>query len=225
MIQFFHVYKQYFRSNEALSDINLSIKRGEFIFLTGASGAGKSTLLKLIYKEEEPSKGQILIDSVNSTLIPLARLYKLRRQIGIVFQDFKLLMNRTVQENVAVPLLVRGEKRAAIENKVNSTLALVGLSHRKRYLTSHISGGEQQRVAIARAVIGNPKILIADEPTGNLDTELSIEIIRIFEKINASGITTIIATHDLNLINLFPKRIVKLDKGQMVLDRMPEGAG
>jgi len=219
VIQFFHVYKQYLRSTEALSDINLEIERGEFIFLTGASGAGKSTLLKLIYKEEDPSKGQILIDSVNSTLIPARRLYRLRRQIGIVFQDFKLLMNRTVQENVAVPLLVRGEKRAAIENKVNSTLALVGLSHRKRYLTAHISGGEQQRVAIARAVIGNPKILIADEPTGNLDTELSIEIIRIFERINASGITTIIATHDLNLINLFPKRIIKLDKGQLVLDR------
>ena len=222
MIQFFHVYKQYFRSNEALSDINLAVERGEFIFLTGSSGAGKSTLLKMIYKEEEPSRGQILIDSVNSTLIPPARLYKLRRQIGIVFQDFKLLMNRTVQENVAVPLLVRGEKRALIENKVNSTLALVGLSHRKRYLTAHISGGEQQRVAIARAVIGNPKIIIADEPTGNLDTELSIEIIRIFEKINASGITTIIATHDLNLINLFPKRIIKLDKGQLVLDRPSE---
>ncbi len=219
MIQFFHVYKQYYRSNEALSDINLEIERGEFLFLTGASGAGKSTLLKLITKEEEPTKGQILIDSVNSTLIPRHRLYRLRRQIGIVFQDFKLLMNRTVQENVAIPLLVRGEKRAAIENKVNSTLALVGLSHRKRYLTAHISGGEQQRVAIARAVIGNPKILIADEPTGNLDTELSIEIIRIFERINASGITTLIATHDLNLINLFPKRIIKLDKGQLVLDR------
>jgi len=219
VIQFFHVYKQYYRSNEALSDINLEIERGEFLFLTGASGAGKSTLLKLITKEEEPTKGQILSDSVNSTLIPRHRLYRLRRQIGIVFQDFKLLMNRTVQENVAIPLLVRGEKRAAIENKVNSTLALVGLSHRKRYLTAHISGGEQQRVAIARAVIGNPKILIADEPTGNLDTELSIEIIRIFERINASGITTLIATHDLNLINLFPKRIIKLDKGQLVLDR------
>jgi len=219
VIQFFHVYKQYYRSNEALSDINLEIERGEFLFLTGASGAGKSTLLKLITKEEEPTKGQILSDSVNSTLIPRHRLYRLRRQIGIVFQDFKLLMNRTVQENVAIPLLVRGEKRAAIENKVNSTLALVGLSHRKRYLTAHISGGEQQRVAIARAVIGNPKILIADEPTGNLDTELSIEIIRIFERINASGITTLIATHDLNLITLFPKRIIKLDKGQLVLDR------
>jgi cell division transport system ATP-binding protein len=205
VIQFFHVSKEYFR-NEALSDINLAIGRGEFVFLTGASGAGKSTLLKLIYKEEEASKGQILIDSVNSTLIPHNKLYKLRRQIGIVFQDFKLLMNRT----------------ADVENKVNNALALVGLTFRKRYLTAHISGGEQQRVAIARAIIGNPKILIADEPTGNLDTNLSIEIIKIFERINANGITTIIATHDLNLMSLFPKRIIKLDKGQLVQDKKIE---
>jgi cell division transport system ATP-binding protein len=221
VIQFFHVSKEYFR-NEALSDINLAIGRGEFVFLTGASGAGKSTLLKLIYKEEEASKGQILIDSVNSTLIPHNKLYKLRRQIGIVFQDFKLLMNRTVHENVAIPLLVRGEKKADVENKVNNALALVGLTFRKRYLTAHISGGEQQRVAIARAIIGNPKILIADEPTGNLDTNLSIEIIKIFERINANGITTIIATHDLNLMSLFPKRIIKLDKGQLVQDKKIE---
>ncbi len=217
MIQFFHVSKQYL-GIDALSDLNLAIGRGEFVFLTGASGAGKSTLLKLIYKEEEPSKGQILIDSVNSTLIPANKLYRLRRQIGIVFQDFKLLMNRTVHENVAIPLLVRGEKGSDVEKKVNSTLALVGLSFRKRYLTGHISGGEQQRVAIARAIIGNPKILIADEPTGNLDTNLSIEIIKIFERINASGITTIIATHDLNLISLFPRRIIRLDKGQLMQD-------
>jgi cell division transport system ATP-binding protein len=221
VIQFFHVSKEYFR-NEALSDINLAIARGEFVFLTGASGAGKSTLLKLIYKEEEPSKGQILIDSVNSTLIPANKLYKLRRQIGIVFQDFKLLMNRTVHENVAIPLLVRGEKQADVEKKVNTALALVGLTYRKRYLTAHISGGEQQRVAIARAIIGNPKILIADEPTGNLDTNLSIEIIKIFERINANGITTIIATHDLNLMSLFPRRIIKLDKGQLVQDKRIE---
>ena len=199
MIQFFHVYKQYFRSNEALSDINLAIKRGEFIFLTGASGAGKSTLLKLIYKEEEPSKGQILIDSVNSTLIPAKRLYRLRRQIGIVFQDFKLLMNRTVQENVAVPLLVRGEKRAAIENKVNSTLALVGLSHRKRYLTSHISGGEQQRVAICRALMNDPDLILADEPTGQLDSGTAADIMKLFAALNERGKTVAVITHDAQI--------------------------
>ena len=222
MIQFFHVYKQYFKDSVALSDINISIDKGEFVFLTGASGAGKSTLLKLIYKEELPTKGQILIDSININLIPDNKLYKLRRQIGIIFQDFKLLMGRTVFENVAIPLIIRGERKSLIEKKVTGALALVGLSHRRRYLTAHISGGEQQRVAIARAVIGNPKIIIADEPTGNLDTELSIEIIKIFEKINTNGITTIIATHNLNLLNLFPRRTIKLDKGLVSKDRKTE---
>jgi len=224
MIQFFHVSKQYVKNYFALNDINISIEKGEFIFLTGASGAGKSTLLKLIYKEEMPSKGQILIDSVNINLIPDNKLYRLRRQIGIIFQDFKLLMNRTVLENVAIPLVVRGERKSIVDKKIDSVLTLVGLQHRKRYLTSHISGGEQQRVAIARAIIGNPKIIIADEPTGNLDTELTIEIIRIFERINASGITTIIATHDLNLLNLFPKRTIKLDKGLLLFDRPAEAS-
>ena len=223
MIQYFHVSKQYYKDQFALSDINLSIEKGEFVFLTGASGAGKSTLLKLAFKEELPSKGQILVDSVNIGLIPERKLYRLRRQIGVVFQDFKLLMDRTVYDNVAIPLLVRGEKKAVIEKKITSTLALVGLSHRRKYPTSHISGGEQQRVAIARAIIGSPKIVIADEPTGNLDTELSIEIIKIFERINANGITVIIATHDQNLINLFPKRLIKLDRGQLVFDKKAEG--
>ena len=222
MIQFFHVSKQYVKTSYALQDINLNIEKGEFVFLTGASGAGKSTLLKLIYKDELPNKGQILIDSININLIPHHKLFKLRRQIGIIFQDFKLLPDRTVFENVAIPLQVRGEKKTLIDKKVTNTLNLVGLSHRKRYLTAHISGGEQQRVAIARAVIGNPKIIIADEPTGNLDTELSIEIVKIFEKINANGITTIIATHDRNLINLFPKRVIKLDHGQITLDQTVE---
>ncbi len=225
MIQFFHIYKQYVKNSYALTDINLNIEKSEFVFLTGASGAGKTTLLKLIYKEETPSKGQILIDSVNINLIPDNRLYRLRRQIGIVFQDFKLLMNHTVQENVAIPLRVRGEKRSLIEKKVAGALSLVGLLHRRKYLTAHISGGEQQRVAIARAVIGNPKIIIADEPTGNLDTELSIEIIKIFERINANGITVIIATHDLHLLSLFPKRTIKLDRGLLAFDKHSEPSG
>lgn len=215
MIEFYHVSKQYVKDQFALEDVSLSIQKGEFIFLTGASGAGKSTLLKLIFKEELPSKGQILVDSTNITLIPSRELYRLRREIGIVFQDFKLLGNRTVFENVSIPLMVRGERKSSIEKMVNKSLAQVGLTHRKNYLPTHISGGEQQRVAIARAIVGNPKIIIADEPTGNLDTELSIEIFKIFEKINANGITTIIATHDLHLMNLFPKRIIKLDKGKM----------
>lgn len=223
MIQFFHVSKQYVKNQFALNDINLSIEKGEFAFLTGASGAGKSTLLKLVYREEYPTKGQILIDSTNINLIPDAKLFRLRRQIGIVFQDFKLLHNRTIFDNIAIPLLVRGEGKSSIEKKVSQALSLVGLAHRRRYLTSHISGGEQQRVAIARAIVGNPKILLADEPTGNLDTELSIEIIKIFERINNNGITVMIATHDLHLLNLFPKRLIKLDKGQVILNQQQEG--
>ena len=216
MIEFYHVYKQYVKSQYALSDINLSIGKGDFIFLTGASGAGKTTLLKLIFKEELPTKGQILIDSANINLTPAKKLYKLRRKLGIVFQDFKLLDSRTIYENVAIPLIVRGERKTSIDKMVADALALVGLTHRKHYIPSHVSGGEQQRVAIARAIVGNPQILLADEPTGNLDTELSIEVLKIFERINANGITVLIATHDDFLMKLFPKRILKLDKGKLL---------
>jgi len=223
MIQFFHVSMHYLKDLPALDDITFSLEKGEFTFLTGASGAGKSTLLKLIYRAEYPTKGQILIDSSNINLLPAKKLHTLRRKIGIVFQDFKLLRDRTVHENIAIPLRVIGEKNAHIEKKVNNALSIVGLSHRKRYITAHISGGEQQRVAIARAIVGNPKILLADEPTGNLDTELSMEIIKIFERINQSGVTMIVATHDQFLLNLFSKRLIKLDKGRVILDRRPGG--
>ncbi len=218
MIDFYHIYKQYLKNQYALIDINLSIEKGEFVLLTGASGAGKTTLLKLIFKEELPTKGQILIDSLNINLIPPKKLYKFRRNLGIVFQDFKLLENRTVYENVAVPLQVRGERKSVIDRRVDDSLALVGLSHRKHYIPSHISGGEQQRVAIARAIVANPRLLIADEPTGNLDTELSIEIFKIFERINANGVTVLIATHDQHLITLFRKRVLKLERGRLISD-------
>jgi len=218
VIEFYHIYKQYVSDQYALSDISFSINKGEFAFLTGASGAGKTTLLKLIFKEELPSRGQILVDSLNINLIPHKLLYQLRRSIGIVFQDFRLLENRTVYENVAVPLVVRGEKRAIIDKKVMNALSLVGLTHRRNYIPTHISGGEQQRVAIARAIVGNPKIILADEPTGNLDTELSIEILRILERINANGITVLVATHDNHLMDLFPKRVLKLEKGRIASD-------
>lgn len=222
MIGFYHVYKQYVKESYAIYDINLSIEKGEFYFLTGASGAGKTTLLKLIYKEELPTKGQILIDSVNINLIPRKKLYKLRRKIGIVFQDFKLLYNRTVYENIAIPLVVRGYRKSYIDKMVKNSLSLVGLNHRKNYITSHISGGEQQRVAIARAIAGNPIIIIADEPTGNLDTELSIEILKIFEKINNNGITVLIATHDNNLIKMFSKKTIELKQGKLISSPIKE---
>ena len=218
MIEFYHVYKQYVGDQYALSDLSFSIKKGEFVFLTGASGAGKTTLLKLIFKEEMPSRGQILIDSININLIPSKLLYQLRRSLGIVFQDFRLLENRTVYENVAIPLVVRGEKKSVIDKKVMNALSMVGLTHRRNYIPTHISGGEQQRVAIARALVGSPKIVLADEPTGNLDTELSIEIFKIFERINANGITVVIATHDYYLLELFPKRTLKLEKSRLISD-------
>ena len=218
MIEFYHVSKQYVKNQYALNDINLTIEKGEFIFLTGSSGAGKTTLLKLVFKEEFPSKGQILIDSFNINLIPEKKLFKLRRGIGIVFQDFKLLNSRTIYENIAIPLVIRGERKSVIDKRVHSALSLVGLTHRRNYIPEHVSGGEQQRVAIARAIVGNPKIIIADEPTGNLDTELSIEILKIFERINSNGITIIIATHDKNLIKMFPKRVIRLEKGRLISD-------
>jgi cell division transport system ATP-binding protein len=218
VIEFYHIYKQYVSDQYALCDVSFSVEKGEFIFLTGASGAGKTTLLKLIFKEEQPSRGQILVDSLNVNLIPHKLLYQLRRSIGIVFQDFRLLENRTVYENAAIPLVVRGEKRSIIDKKVMNALSMVGLTHRRNYVPTHISGGEQQRVAIARAIVGNPKIILADEPTGNLDTELSIEIFRILERINANGITVLVATHDNHLLDLFPKRILKLEKGRIVSD-------
>lgn len=219
MIEFYHVSKQYVKNVWVLNDISINIKKGDFVFLTGVSGAGKTTLLKLIYKDEVPSKGQILIDSSNISLIHKKDVYKLRRDIGIIFQDFKLLNNRTIYENVALPLIIRGERKSLIEKRVSSALSLVGLSHRRNYFPMHVSGGEQQRAAIARAIVANPKIIIADEPTGNLDTELSIEIFHIFERINANGITVILATHDRHLLNLFPKRIISLDQGKIILDR------
>jgi cell division transport system ATP-binding protein len=218
VIEFYHIYKQYVSDQYALCDVSFSVNKGEFIFLTGASGAGKTTLLKLIFKEELPSRGQILVDSLNINLISHKLLYQLRRSIGIVFQDFRLLENRTVYENVAIPLVIRGEKRSIIDKKVMNALSMVGLTHRRNYVPTHISGGEQQRVAIARAIVGNPKIILADEPTGNLDTELSIEIFRLLERINANGITVLVATHDNHLLDLFPKRILKLEKGRIASD-------
>ncbi|MGE5341081.1 MAG: cell division ATP-binding protein FtsE [Candidatus Omnitrophota bacterium] len=218
MVEFYHVYKQYVDDQLALTDVSFTIQKGEFVFLTGASGAGKTTLLKLIFKEEFPSRGQILIDSVNTNLIPANQLYQLRRNLGIVFQDFRLLQNRTIYENIALPLIVRGEKKSAIDRMVMAALTLVGLTHRKNYIPMHISGGEQQRVAIARAIVGNPRILIADEPTGNLDTELSIDVFRMFERIHATGITVIIATHNTHMMELFPRRVLRLEKGALIAD-------
>ncbi len=221
MIQLFNVCKAYQRDQNALSDITLKIEKGEFVFLTGASGAGKSTLLKLLYCAERPTRGQILVNGRNITRYGAARIPYLRRNYGIVFQDFKLLVRRTVFENVAFPLEVHGRKRIEISKKVYQTLKSVGLEHRLNYYPLQLSGGEQQRVAVARALVVDPLILLADEPTGNLDPEVTLDIMELFKSANARGTTIIMATHDRNLIRKFPRRIVSLAAGRLAVDDLP----
>jgi len=221
MIQLFNVCKAYQRDQNALSDITLRIEKGEFVYLTGASGAGKSTLLKLLYCAERPTRGQILVNGRNITRFGPARIPYLRRDLGIIFQDFKLLIRRTVFENVAFPLEVQGRKRFEISKKVYQTLKNVGLEHRLHYYPLQLSGGEQQRVAVARALVVDPLILLADEPTGNLDPEVTLDIMELFKNANARGTTIIMATHDRNLIQQFPRRIVSLTAGSLAVDDLP----
>jgi cell division transport system ATP-binding protein len=192
--------------------------KGEFVYLTGPSGAGKSTLLKLLYCAERPSRGQILIDGRNITRYGPGRIPHLRRNLGIVFQDFKLLLRRTIFENVSFPLEVQGHKRFEISKKVYNALKQVGLEHRLNHYPLQLSGGEQQRVAVARALVVDPTILLADEPTGNLDPDVTIDIMELFKGANARGTTVLMATHDRMLIDKFPRRVVTLDSGRLVKD-------
>jgi cell division transport system ATP-binding protein len=216
MIELFHVWKQYQKSHWALQDINLQIRRGDFIFITGPSGSGKTTLLKIIFRELFPTEGQIVIDGINILKIPDHRIYRLRRSMGIVFQDFRLLFNRKVFDNVALPLQVLGVPRKEIRRRVFNTLRLVNLHHKMWEYPAHLSYGEQQRVAIARAVVNNPKIIMADEPTGNLDPELAFEIISLFKEINKQGATVIIGSHDRELIRHFGHKILFLQAGKLI---------
>ncbi|MDR2580431.1 MAG: ATP-binding cassette domain-containing protein [Fibromonadaceae bacterium] len=221
MISFLHVSKTYACGNIALSNVNLKISKGEFVFLTGASGAGKTTLLKMIYMDEFPDKkssGQVLIDFGNehfdSKKISMQGIQALRRKIGIVFQDFKLLSDKTVFENVALSLLVCSDySQTEIKKKVLETLGTVGISQRKNALPAELSGGEQQRAAIARAMIHNPYLLIADEPTGNLDPENANEVFKIFQKINARGTAVIMATHNPTFYQNTPHRHLTMKQG------------
>ncbi|MEJ2471759.1 MAG: cell division ATP-binding protein FtsE [Desulfuromonadales bacterium] len=221
MIQLYNVCKAYQREQYALKDITLKIDKGAFVYLTGPSGAGKSTLLKLLYCAERPTRGQILINGRNITRYGAAKIPYLRRNIGIVFQDFKLLNRRTIFENVAFPLEVQGRKRFEISKKVYQMLKKVGLQHRLNHHPLQLSGGEQQRVAVARALVVDPQILLADEPTGNLDPEVTLDIMELFKGANARGTTVIMATHDRDLIRQFPRRVVALDAGHLSLDDMP----
>jgi cell division transport system ATP-binding protein len=216
MIRLNHVYKNYGTATDSLSDINLSIARGEFVFITGPSGAGKTTLLKLLFMAERATKGQILINDVNIGTLKARKIPHLRRAIGIVFQDFKLLNSITVLDNVSFPLEVLGLSRRDIKKRVMRVLKFVGLTEKSNYYPLELSGGEQQRVAIARAVVNEPPILLADEPTGNLDSELTLDIIRLLDYIHKKGATVIMATHNKDIVERFHKRLVSLDHGRIL---------
>jgi cell division transport system ATP-binding protein len=214
MIRFDHVWKRYPNGREALSDLCLDVNRGEMVFLTGHSGAGKSTLLKLIALIERPSRGTLVVNGQNTSAVPRRKVPPFRRQLGIVFQDHKLLMDRPVYDNVALPLVIAGVPGRDIGKRVRAALDQVGLLGREKSTPIELSTGEQQRVGIARAVVSKPEILIADEPTGNLDPDLSVEIINIFKRFNEVGVTVLVASHDLHLIERYGARRVVLEGGR-----------
>jgi len=216
MIELYHIWKQYQRPHWALSDITLKIEKGDFCFVTGPSGSGKTTLLKIIFRESFPTQGQIIIDNRNILKIPNHKIYLLRRKMGIVFQDFRLLFHKKVFDNVAIVLNILGTPRKKIRRRVFNALRMVNLHNKMWEYPSHLSYGEQQRVAIARAVVNNPDIILADEPTGNLDTELAFEIMSLFKEINRQGTTVIICTHDRELIRNFGQKILFLYKGKLL---------
>lgn len=218
MIQLHNVSLAYQRDATALNNVTLFIPKGDFVFLTGISGAGKSTLLRLLYGALKPTRGQVVIDGQNITRLSPAEIPYLRRSIGVVFQDFKLLPNRTVLENVAITLEVLGWGKKDIGKKAFHVLKQVGLDHKINSIPLRLSGGEQQRVALARALVNDPKILLADEPTGNLDDENKEQIISIFREANIRGTTVVVATHDRRLIENSHKRVIVLDKGQIAED-------
>jgi cell division transport system ATP-binding protein len=213
VIQLEKVTKLYAGGREALRDVSLEIQPGEMIFLTGHSGAGKSTILKLIALVERPTRGQLLVDGRNIGRLPPREIPAYRRQIGMVFQDHKLLEERSTFDNVALPLIIAGLARRDLEKRVRAALDQVGLLGKERQTPRTLSAGEQQRVGIARAVVTRPRLLIADEPTGNLDADLSLEIMQLFRRFNEIGVTMLIATHDLGLVNRFPARRVMLHQG------------
>lgn len=215
MIQLFHVSKYYDR-RPALSDVTLEIEKGEFVLLMGPSGAGKSTLLKLLIGAERPEEGQILIQGRSLAKLRASEIPALRRKVGVVLQDFRLLPKKTVFENVSLPLLVQGASAQDIRRKVAEALRSVGLDHKKDLLPPGLSTGEQQRVCIARAIVNGPIMLLADEPTGNLDPDLTSEIIELFKAINARGTTIIVATHDPNVLAQVNRRVITLEQGKLL---------
>jgi cell division transport system ATP-binding protein len=218
VVELFHVTKEYPGDAPALQDVSLAIEKGEFVFLTGASGAGKSTLLKLIFCEEGATSGQLLLFGKNVAKIRPGAIPFVRRNIGVVFQDFKLLPRRTVAENVALPLEVRAIAEKEIKKKVRLLLRSVGLEHRAEKFPLSLSGGEQQRVAVVRALAADPALLLADEPTGNLDPDRTLEVMDLLYAANARGTTVVVATHDRSLLQRYKKRVVVLERGRLVSD-------
>ena len=222
MIRFEHVYKEYPRLGLALKDVTLHIRKGEFVFLTGHSGAGKSTMLRLIHMAERPTSGEVRVSGYASSRMRSRDIAMLRRKIGYVFQDFRLLPDRTAAENIAFALEVTGAKPALIRAKVGRLLSHVGLAAKSEALPAELSGGEQQRVAVARALVNEPIVLLADEPTGNLDERAARGIFELFRSINASGTAVLLATHDLDLVRANPGiRVIELDHGSIVYDSAP----
>ena len=216
MIRFDEVSKRYAEGHEALSRVSFEIAEQEMVFLTGHSGAGKSTLMKLIILMERATKGQVFLDNTNLNRVPRRRVADVRRQVGVVFQNHQLLFDRTVYDNVALPLIVAGYQHREIGRRVRAALSKVGLADKERQRPIMLSGGEQQRVGIARAVVNKPPVLLADEPTGNLDPALSEEIMKLFLDFNQVGVTIMIATHDLDLVRRMDKREMQLDHGRLV---------
>ncbi len=214
-----NVFKTYPNGVGAIYDLNLTIEKGEFVFIIGGSGSGKSTLIKMLYREEKPSRGEIVLGGVNVVRLRNSKVYKLRRKIGVVFQDYKLLPKLTVFENVAFALEVTGADSKIIRKRVIEVLEQVGLKSKIKEYPDKLSGGEQQRVAIARAIVNNPKILICDEPTGNLDPKISMEIMEILDSINKNmGTTILMVTHDIDIVDKMKKRVLVLKEGRLVGD-------
>ncbi|ALC82448.1 MULTISPECIES: cell division ATP-binding protein FtsE [Bacillus] len=219
MIEMKDVYKTYSNGVSAIAGLSVTIHPGEFVYIVGPSGAGKSTFIKMIYRQEKPTKGKIVINSLNLADIKEKEIPFLRRKLGVVFQDFKLLPKLTVFENISFALEVIGEHPKVIRKKVLETLDLVQLKHKARQFPDQLSGGEQQRVSIARSIVNSPDIVIADEPTGNLDPDTSWEIMRTLEEVNNRGTTVVMATHNKEIVNTMKKRVIAIEDGLIVRDQ------
>ena len=220
MIDLVDVTKTYKAGTHALNGINMHIDEGEFVFLVGQSGSGKSTIIKLLTAELKPTSGSVLVNGYKLESIRRSKVPHLRRTLGVIFQDFRLIENKTVYENVAFAMRVVGAPPKEIKQRVNYVLELVGLENKQRRLPGELSGGEQQRVAIARALVNNPRMIIADEPTGNLDPARSFEIMLLLEQINALGTTVLVVTHEKALVDRFTKRVIAIDEGKVIRDGM-----